>query len=191
MQLHDRGISLALLRHRRATCRIVGSRPQESCQEGIMRLRVIAAAASVLLIIGVATLTARGRAECAAPMKVCCVESQTCCEGAAESCCVASDMQWAVVNFVDPVLVNREYVSGPVLIVHDNNKMARGEPCTTFYRFGRNEGPKEALVSFHCKPRQAERARKTTFTTEANPSGVKRLVEYQIAGDSEVHGIPR
>jgi hypothetical protein len=41
----------------------------------------------------------------------------------------------AIVNFVDPVLVTDRVVMGPVLIVHDDEKMALGEACTTFYRF--------------------------------------------------------
>ena len=88
------------------------------------------------------------------------------------------------------MLVARTLVSGMVLIVHDDVKMAQGEPCTTFYRFDPVEGTKEALVSFHCKPRRAEKVDATTFITEPADLGVKRLVEYQIAGDAEAHGVP-
>ena len=79
---------------------------------------------------------------------------------------------------------------GPVLIVHDSEKMSRGEPCTTFYRFKPGAGQKEGLVSFHCRPRQAQTVDTTTFTTVATEPGCKRLVEYQIAGDAEAHGVP-
>jgi hypothetical protein len=97
--------------------------------------------------------------------------------------------QWAIVNFPDPVQVVDQLVMGPVLIVHDDVKMAEGEPCTTFYRFDPKRGPQEALVSFHCRPAQRNVAAKTTFTIESELT-CKRLVEYQIAGDSEAHGIP-
>jgi hypothetical protein len=99
--------------------------------------------------------------------------------------------QWSFVNFTDAVLVNRAVVSGPVLIVHDEAKMARGEPCTTFYQFNRATGTKEPIVSFHCKPRSALGVRTTTLVTATTDTGLKRLVEYQLAGDEEAHGVPR
>jgi hypothetical protein len=103
---------------------------------------------------------------------------------------VGSDKQWSVVNFPDPVQVKGLFVMGPVLIVHDDAKMARGEACTTFYRFEPGRGPREEIVSFHCTPRQAAPVDTTRFATVTTEPGCKRLVEYQIAGDSEVHGIP-
>ena len=99
-------------------------------------------------------------------------------------------IQWTAVNFVDAVQVKDQLVMGPVLIVHDDEKMARGEPCTTFYRFDPAKGPQEKLISFHCLPVQRSRAAHTTFSTVGTEVGCKRLVEYQIAGDSEAHGIP-
>jgi hypothetical protein len=98
--------------------------------------------------------------------------------------------QWSIVNFPDPLQVANELVMGPVLIVHDDVKMAEGEPCTTFYRFDPKRGPQEALVSFHCTPVQRGVAATTTFTVVPKANGCKRLVEYQIAGDAEGHGIP-
>src|SRR4030095_3749123 len=49
----------------------------------------------------------------------------------------------AIVNFVDPVLVTDRIVMGPVLIVHDDEKMALGEACTTFHRFDPPARPAE------------------------------------------------
>jgi hypothetical protein len=103
---------------------------------------------------------------------------------------VSAAKQWTTVNFPDPVLVKDQFVMGPVLIVHDNAKMARGEACTTFYRFDRTKGPQHAIVSFHCVPRQTNTVATATFMTVSSEPGCRRLVEYQIAGDSEAHGIP-
>jgi hypothetical protein len=97
--------------------------------------------------------------------------------------------QWSIVNFPDPVQVADQRVMGPVVIVHDDVKMAEGEPCTTFYRFDPKRGPQEALVSFHCTPVQRGVVAKTTFTVVPGADGCKRLVEYQIAGEGEAHGI--
>jgi len=103
---------------------------------------------------------------------------------------VGTDRQWTVTNFPDPVLVKDTIVMGPVLIVHDSAKMAKGEACTTFYRFKPGVGPQEVLVSFHCRPRQGYMVDETTFTLEGNGPGCKRLIEYQISGDAEAHGVP-
>lgn len=105
---------------------------------------------------------------------------------------VAGDRQWTVVNFMNAVQVYGAFVMGPVLIVHDDAKMARGEACTTFYRFDPSRGPQEELVSFHCVPVKRAVVETTTFTLgKTDPSGCKRLIAYQIGGDSELHAIPQ
>ena len=106
---------------------------------------------------------------------------------------VEPSRQWAIANFSDPVLVTDQILMGPYLIVHDEAKMERGEPCTSFYRFDPAKGPQEEVVSFHCTPSYRKIADKLTLTqTEATAGvgGVARLTEYQFAGDREVHGIP-
>ena len=82
---------------------------------------------------------------------------------------------------------------GSYLIVHDDAKMERGEPCTTFYRFDPAKGPQEAAVSFHCTPALKPVVDKLTLTqSESNPAvGIRRLTEYQFPGDCEAHGIPK
>jgi hypothetical protein len=103
----------------------------------------------------------------------------------------AGSRTWTQVNFTDPVFVSGRFVMGPVLIVHDAEKMARGEACTTFYQVDPARGPQEAIVSFHCTPVQREVSATTRLTlTPSVGVGCKRLVEYQIAGESEAHLIP-
>ncbi|HMF97764.1 MAG TPA: hypothetical protein VKE96_25870 [Vicinamibacterales bacterium] len=102
----------------------------------------------------------------------------------------AGARQWSIVNFPDPILVKGQLVMGPVLIVHDSEKMAQGEACTSFYRFEPGVGPKDEIVSFHCKPIAREKVEQTTFAYAAAPNGCKRLTEYQIAGDAEAHEVP-
>ena len=104
---------------------------------------------------------------------------------------VGAKTQWTIVNFPDPVLVKGEFVMGPVMIVHDSEKMARGEACTTFYRFDKARGPQEEIVSFHCKPRATDaKPAATSLVTTLTDPGCRKLVEYQIAGDGEAHGVP-
>ncbi len=101
--------------------------------------------------------------------------------------------QWAIVNLTDPVAIGPEstLVMGPVLITHDDAKVARGEPCTAVYRFKPGNGPREELVSFHCKPDRRNVVDKFTITTRRDyERGALVLTEYQFAGDAEVHGVP-
>jgi hypothetical protein len=103
----------------------------------------------------------------------------------------AGARSWTMVNFVDPVRVVDQLVVGPVLIVHDDQKMEQGEACTTFYRFDRARGPQEELISFHCTPVPRPLTTTTRLTTSESPDiACKRLLEYQIAGESEAHAIP-
>ena len=102
----------------------------------------------------------------------------------------AGGRHWTIVNLTDPVLVKDQIVMGPVLIVHDDAKMGRGLPCTTFYRFDPATGPQEELVSFHCLRVQRAAVEQTTFTLASTSGSCKRLTEYQIGGDAEAHGIP-
>jgi hypothetical protein len=103
----------------------------------------------------------------------------------------AGRRQWTIVNFADPVRVQDRVVMGPVLIVHDDEKMSQGQPCTTFYRFDPATGPQKPIVSFHCRPDKREAVDQTTFTyAPSSDASCKKLVAYQIAGDTEEHGIP-
>jgi len=101
--------------------------------------------------------------------------------------------KWAVVDLQHPTQIGTTVAMGPVLFVHDDAKMARGEPCTTVYRYEPGKGPQEEIVSFHCQPRQTAVAETFILTTETNLdlglSGC-RLKAYQFAGDSEAHGVP-
>jgi hypothetical protein len=111
--------------------------------------------------------------------------------GAAVFANAASAKRWAILNFQDPVQVAGQFVMGPVIIVHDDAKMARGEACTTIYQFEPGKGPRQELVSFHCRPTaRAVEAQTTLTVTPVAPTGCRRLIEYQFAGDPEAHGVP-
>ena len=132
-----------------------------------MKTRIIVGALIVVGLLGVGTFASRGGAE------------------------VSGSRQWTLVNFIDPVSVLGNLVMGPVMIVHDEEKMASGEACTTFYRFDPSRGPREEIVSFHCTPVQRSVASSTTLTVvNGRDTGCKRLVEFQIAGEAEAHAIP-
>lgn len=99
--------------------------------------------------------------------------------------------RWAIVNFTDPVAVKGHLLQGAYLVVHDDARMAKGEPCTTIYRFDRTKGPQAAEVEFMCKPAQRAACDKTTVSVDYDSTlGVRKMTEYQFAGDDEVHGVP-
>ena len=132
-----------------------------------MKSRIIVGALIVVGLLSVGTFASRGGKDVSGPRQV------------------------TMVNFPDPVRVHGNLVMGPVMIVHDDQKMENGEACTTFYRFDPSRGPREEIVSFHCTPVQRTVASSTTLTVQKGLDGeCKRLVEYQIAGESEAHAIP-
>jgi hypothetical protein len=100
--------------------------------------------------------------------------------------------QLAIAYLKEPTLIGATIVQGPVLFVHDNAKMARGEPCTSVQLFDPARGPIEEIAAFHCLP--TPRAVVLTFTIRTRPNAELGygcvLIEYQFAGESEGHGVP-
>ena len=100
--------------------------------------------------------------------------------------------QSAVVWLKEPTLIVSTIVEGPVLFVHDADKMRRGEPCTTVYLWLPGKGKAEEVASFHCVP--THRAAAGRFIVRTRPNlelgyGCV-LSEYQFAGDAEGHAVP-
>lgn len=96
----------------------------------------------------------------------------------------------AVVRFLRPTIIANAFVMGTVVIEHDDDKMAKGEPCTTVYRYKSKTELGEPLVSFMCVPHDRPLATKFEATLVQTVSWPDRLMEYQIAGESEGHGVP-
>lgn len=99
-------------------------------------------------------------------------------------------VKWAAVNLVDTTMIAGSFVSGPVVFVHDDARMARGEPCTTVHRYEAGKGAGEELVAFHCTPRWGKAPGKFTQAITRKPDGPPVMTEYQFAGDEEAHQIP-
>src|SRR5262249_1577946 len=139
---------------------------RSSDKEGRMRLRILVGAVLVFCALAAGTVATSGDK-------------------------VGPARQWAVVNFIDAVQVNGEFLMGPCIIVHDDTKMGSGEPCTTIYRFDVKKGPQEELVAFMCKPQRRSAVGETTITLlPPKGQGLPNLAEYQFAGDAEGHGVP-
>jgi hypothetical protein len=96
----------------------------------------------------------------------------------------------AVVRFLRPTIIAGTFVLGTVVIEHDDEKMARGEPCTTVYRYKAANERGEPIVSFMCMPQERPLATKFEATLVQTVSWPDRLMEYQITGEREGHGVP-
>ena len=99
-------------------------------------------------------------------------------------------LKWAIVNLKDTTVIAGAFVSGPVVFVHDDEKMARGGPCTSVHEFDEQKGLGKEIVAFHCKPRWTKAPERFTQATTSRPDGPRVMTEYQFAGDEEAHGIP-
>lgn len=97
----------------------------------------------------------------------------------------------ATVRFLRPTIIAGVFVQGTVVIEHDDAKMARGEPCTTVYRFKSDTEYGKPIVSFMCMPHNRPRAEKFEATVVNSVNWPDRLLEYQIAGEHEGHGVPQ
>jgi len=96
----------------------------------------------------------------------------------------------AVVRFLRPTLVAGAFVQGTVVIEHDDAKMANGEPCTTIYHYKSQTEFGKPIVSFMCMPQERPLATKFEATLYRSVAWPDKLVEYQIAGEQEGHGVP-
>lgn len=114
----------------------------------------------------------------------------TCVGIAASRLTAAPNVKWAAVNLTETTMIAGAFVSGPVVFVHDEARMARGEPCTSVHRFETGKGVGEEIVAFHCKPRWGKAPGAFTKSTNRVPDGPPVLTEYQFAGDEEVHQVP-
>ena len=90
--------------------------------------------------------------------------------------------------FTRPTLIGRAIVQGRYVIEHDNDRMARGEPCTHVYAYGDQKNP---VATFHCTHLERDRAgNNVVMLIDDGPSGMKRLTEFQFAGETASHGYP-
>ncbi|HWI19444.1 MAG TPA: hypothetical protein VNT81_16940 [Vicinamibacterales bacterium] len=89
--------------------------------------------------------------------------------------------------FTRPTLIGRAIVQGRYVIEHDNDRMARGEPCTHIYAYNDQANP---VATFHCTHLERDRATKNTVVLVTLPDGMQKLTEFQFAGETAAHGYP-
>jgi hypothetical protein len=96
--------------------------------------------------------------------------------------------QKAEVWFQRPVLVGRAILQGRYVIEHDNDRMARGEPCTHLYAYNDRVTP---VAMFECTHLERDRVSQNVVALVTTSDGnMQRLTEFQFAGESFAHGYP-
>lgn len=96
--------------------------------------------------------------------------------------------QRAEVWFHRPVLVGKSILQGRYVIEHDNDRMARGEPCTHIYA---HDNQKTPVVAFHCTHLERDRANQNLVVVYTTSDGnLQKLTEFQFAGETASHGYP-
>jgi hypothetical protein len=99
----------------------------------------------------------------------------------------AGNGERATVEFTDTVKLKGVFLKGQYLIVHDDEKMAKGEDCSYFYdRSGR------LVVSFHCIPVERPKTKSFRIVTVRLSGGnaPADIVEIQFPGSTEAHQVP-
>ena len=97
----------------------------------------------------------------------------------------------AVVEFTQTVKLQGVLLRGEYVIVHDEERMMRGEPCTWIYRSNKGEEG-ELIASFHCVHVEAAKAEKLIVRLKARktPYDTPELLEFQFAGSTAAHRVP-
>ncbi|HKV39530.1 MAG TPA: hypothetical protein VJX67_09980 [Blastocatellia bacterium] len=101
-----------------------------------------------------------------------------------------SPIERAVVTFDDKTLVSGAVLQGKYLVIHDEQKMARGEPCFAIYQAsdGTVEPTGKPVVTFYCQTAGRTLAKDVVMTYAATDTpGVFELREIQFAGSSIGH----
>ena len=97
----------------------------------------------------------------------------------------------AVVEFTETVKLQGVLLKGEYLVLHDEQRMARGEPCTYIYS-GNQLDETKLLVAFHCihVNRDKALAFKVTLNRHSTPYEVPEIQEIQFAGSTDGHRVP-
>lgn len=93
----------------------------------------------------------------------------------------------ATVQFTQTVKLLGVLLKGEYLIVHDEDRMAKGEDCTYVYdRSGK------LVVSFHCIPVERPKTERFRILVSKANAGYEtgEVTEIQFPGSTEAHQVP-
>ena len=97
--------------------------------------------------------------------------------------------QSVVALFQRPTKVGDRILLGRYIIEHDNDRMARGEPCTHIYNAS---DPRLPVVAFHCTHVTRPRTDKNVVELRSlgDPSGMRVMTAFTFSGETAGHRVP-
>jgi len=104
--------------------------------------------------------------------------------------------EMAVVDIPDKTLLLRTTLLGRYIFVHDDSKMAKGEPCLYVYEYSEDQAgqpevkPEKLVLSFHCLPVERPKSDQMVLTYGMATADLIALREIQFAGSVEGHRVP-
>ena len=102
----------------------------------------------------------------------------------------------AVVDLPETTMLMKTALLGKYIFVHDDQKMAQGEPCFSVYEYSQDQAgqpearPDKLVTSFHCQPIARAKARQLVTTCQIGRGGTLELREIQFARTTEGHRVP-
>jgi hypothetical protein len=103
----------------------------------------------------------------------------------------APNKERAVVEFTQQVKLLGVFLKGNYVVIHDDERMAQGEPCLYVYRLeGGNPG--KLIVSFHCEPvaRPASDNFTVLISRRTSIYDIPEVQEIQFPGSAKAHKVP-
>lgn len=106
--------------------------------------------------------------------------------------------EMAVVDLSDKTKVMKEILQGKYIFLHDEERMAKGEPCFYVYKYSEDAGGKplvkneNLVLSFHCQHLERAKAPQIvmTYVMVAGQADLFEIKEVQFAGSTAVHRLP-
>ena len=96
----------------------------------------------------------------------------------------------AVVELTDRTQLLEAVLQGKYLFEHDDERMARGEPCMHVYNYA-NSKAGDLVIAFHCKPVERPKAKQLVVNVAMTKTpDLFQLTEIQIAGTVKGHLVP-
>jgi hypothetical protein len=96
----------------------------------------------------------------------------------------------AVVELTDRTQLLEAVLQGKYLFEHDDERMARGEPCMHVYNYANGKAG-DLVIAFHCKPVERPKAKQLVLNVAMTRTpDLFQLVEIQFAGATKGHLVP-
>ena len=101
-----------------------------------------------------------------------------------------------VANIPDKTKLMKATLQGRYIFVHDEAKMAKGEPCLYVYEYNEDQAGQpevkadKLVVSFHCVRVQRDKATRFMLTYGMVSPDLFELREIQFTGSTEAHRVP-